>query len=49
MLILVMMMLHYLPRFQQEPALTDWVQRIAQRIPISFDQFIENNKKILAA
>lgn len=48
-LILVMMMLHYLPRFQKEPAITDWVQKITQKQPISFEQFIENNKTALSS
>jgi len=47
MLILVMMMLHYLPRFQQEPTITDWVQKITKKQPTTFAQFIKNNKKLL--
>lgn len=45
MLILVMIMLHYLPRFQQEPAITDWVEKITGREAISFEQFIKDNLK----
>ena len=47
MLILVMMMLHYLPRFQKVPAITDWVKKITNRNPITFEQFIIANKKLL--
>lgn len=49
MLILVMIMLHYFPRFQSEPEITDWVEKITSRPPISFDEFILNNKKLLMA
>lgn len=45
MLILVMIMLHYLPRFQKEPAITDWVEKITDREPITFAQFIKDNFK----
>jgi len=47
MLILVMMMLHYLPRFQKEPVTTNWVEKITGLHPISFDQFIIDNKTLL--
>ncbi len=47
MLILVMIMLHYLPRFQKEPNITEWVEKITNEQPTSFKQFIINNKKIL--
>jgi uncharacterized protein YbjT (DUF2867 family) len=47
MLILVMIMLHYFPRFQKEPALSDWVEKLTGKEPITFDQFIEDNKKLL--
>ncbi len=49
MLILVMIMLHYFPRFQQEPATTDWVEKITNRAPTSFEQFIHDHKKLLTA
>jgi hypothetical protein len=47
MLILVMIMLHYFPRFQQEPAITDWVAKILNRQAITFEQFVTDNKKLL--
>lgn len=46
-LILVMIMLHYLPRFQKAPAITDNVERIAGIHPVTFDQFIIDNKSLL--
>jgi uncharacterized protein YbjT (DUF2867 family) len=47
MLILVMIMLHYFPRFQKEPAITDWVEKIIGREAITFAQFIKDNKTLL--
>ncbi|MBC7382037.1 MAG: NmrA family NAD(P)-binding protein [Bacteroidia bacterium] len=47
MLIFVMIMLHYFPRFQNEPETTEWVEKITNRQPITFDQFIKNNKILL--
>lgn len=47
MLILVMIMLHYFPRFQNEPAITDWVEKITAQQPIAFEQFINDNKQLL--
>ncbi|WP_421795029.1 NmrA family NAD(P)-binding protein [Haliscomenobacter sp.] len=47
MLILVMIMLHYFPRFQKEPSITDWVEKITGRAPTSFEQFIHDHKKSL--
>jgi len=49
MLILVLIMLHYFPRFQQEPALTKCVEEIIHRPPFSFEQFINDNKKKLVS
>ncbi len=49
MLILVMIMLHYFPRFQQTPAITDWVEKISEKPATSFDQYIEAYKKELLA
>lgn len=42
--ILVMIMLHYLPRFQKEPATTDCVHKIINKQPITFEQFLRDNK-----
>jgi uncharacterized protein YbjT (DUF2867 family) len=47
MLILVMIMLHYLPRFQREPDVTDWVQKISNIEPTTFKQFVIDNKERL--
>lgn len=47
MFILVMIMLHYLPRFQAEPATTDWVAKITHRPPTTFEQFIQDHKSLL--
>jgi len=47
MLILVMVLLHYLPRFQREPETTDWVKRITGHQPKTFDEFVFDNKKLL--
>jgi len=43
-LIIVMIMLHYLPRFQKEPQTTNCIKNILKREPKSFDQFITENK-----
>ncbi len=47
MLILVMIMLHYFPRFQKEPVITHWVEQITHKQAITFDQFIIDNKETL--
>ena len=47
MLIFVMIMLHYFPRFQDEPKVTDWIEKITCRQPTTFEQFIKDNKKLL--
>lgn len=47
MLILVMIMLHYLPRFQKQAAITDCIEKITGHEPITFEAFIFDNKKIL--
>ena len=49
MLIMVMIMLHYLPRFQKEPNNTEWVKNVIGREPITFNQFIKDNKTSLIA
>ncbi len=45
MLILVMIMLHYFPRFQKSPAITNCVAEITNKQPTSFSQFIADNKE----
>ncbi|CAM4137274.1 NmrA family NAD(P)-binding protein [Flavobacterium sinopsychrotolerans] len=47
MFILVMIMLHYFPRFQKEPETTNWVEKITNRKPTTFEQFINDNKNAL--
>lgn len=47
MLILVMIMLHYLPRFQKTPATTELVKAITGKEPKSFEDFVMNNKNQL--
>ena len=47
MLILVLIMLHYFPRFQKDPEITDWVEKITSKQPTTFEQFINDNKKAL--
>ncbi len=45
--ILVMIMLHYLPRFQKEPETTDWVEKITGNKPKTFDEFVAENIQTL--
>ena len=47
MMILVMMILHVLPRFQTEPAVTDCIAKITGNAPTTFEQFIADNKGLL--
>jgi uncharacterized protein YbjT (DUF2867 family) len=47
MFILVMILLHYFPRFQDEPETTNWVEKIIKKQPTTFEQFISDNKKLL--
>ncbi|MFN3639652.1 MAG: NmrA family NAD(P)-binding protein, partial [Flavobacterium sp.] len=47
MYILVMIMLHYFPRFQKEPETTNWVRKITNQEPITFEQFVNENRKAL--
>jgi len=47
MLILVMIMLHYFPRFQKTPKTTKWVKIITGQEPKSFDNFVLTNKNQL--
>lgn len=49
MLIIVMIMLHFLPRFQKEPKITAAVKNSTGKEPISFSQFIKDNKTILCS
>jgi uncharacterized protein YbjT (DUF2867 family) len=42
-LILVMIMLHFLPRFKKAPQTSNWVRNILQREPTTFREFIQKN------
>lgn len=45
--ILVMIMLHYLPRFKPSPKTSDWVARISGNAPGTFLNFVQANKDVL--
>lgn len=45
--ILVMIMLHYLPRFQKDPPLSDWVEVLTGKSPITFEQFVQDHAELL--
>jgi len=47
MLILVMIMLHYFPRFQKTPKRTKWVKILTGHEPKSFDEFVFLNRQQL--
>ena len=47
MFILVLIMLHYFPRFQKTPRTTHWVKIITGQEPKSFDDFVLSNKEML--
>jgi len=47
MFILVMIMLHYFPRFQKMPISTEWVRIITGHEPKSFDEFVTLHRKLL--
>lgn len=49
MFILVMIMLHYLPRFQTPPPIADWITRITGTPAKDFKQFIAEHKAELLA
>jgi uncharacterized protein YbjT (DUF2867 family) len=47
--ILVLIMLHYLPRFQKSPPVSQSIREISGRAPTSFREFVEQNKAQLLA
>jgi uncharacterized protein YbjT (DUF2867 family) len=47
MLILVLIMLHYFPRFQKTPKTTSCVQAITGQVPISLGAFVHMNRALL--
>lgn len=46
--ILVMILLHYFPRFKKEPPTTTCVEELSGSPPISFRTFIEDNRALLS-
>lgn len=42
--ILVMIMLHYLPRFQKNLSTSDWTEKFLGRQPTTFEEFVEREK-----
>jgi uncharacterized protein YbjT (DUF2867 family) len=48
-LILVIIMQHYLPRFQKPPEITHCVQELSGAQPATFRQFIDRNKHLLTS
>lgn len=46
--ILVMIMLHYLPRFSKPPLRSEYVRRITGRNPISFAEFVKDYREELS-
>ena len=43
-MIIVMIMLHFLPRFQKEPVISDFYEKITGKKPTSLKEFIEREK-----
>ncbi len=37
-------MLHFLPRFQKVPPISNWVEKITGNKPIEFSQFVKDYK-----
>ncbi|MEM9832827.1 MAG: NmrA family NAD(P)-binding protein [Bacteroidota bacterium] len=46
-MVLVMIMLHYLPRFSNPPSLSGSVQQIAGQAPYTFEQFVRDHRQQL--
>lgn len=44
--ILVMIMLHYLPRFQKAAPISNWLQNIMGRQPLTFKDFVVREQQI---
>lgn len=45
MFILVMIMLHYLPRFQKTPPTSDWIEKVTSQQPTNFRDFVFEHKR----
>lgn len=43
-MILVMILLHFLPRFQKEPGISDFYQRLTGKKPTDLKAFIDREK-----
>jgi uncharacterized protein YbjT (DUF2867 family) len=46
--ILVLIMLHYLPRFQSTPKITDWVEKLTHQKPTTFERFVDDHRELLS-
>jgi hypothetical protein len=46
-MIIVMILLHFLPRFQKEPKISDFYERLTGKKPTDLKTFIEREKKQL--
>jgi uncharacterized protein YbjT (DUF2867 family) len=44
-MIIVMILLHFLPRFQKEPRISDFYERLTRKMPTDLKTFIEREKK----
>ncbi|MEX2569166.1 MAG: hypothetical protein WD431_24695 [Cyclobacteriaceae bacterium] len=44
--IFVMIMLHYFPRLQKSPAISEAVTQITGDLPIDFKEFVEHNRTL---
>ena len=44
-MIIVMILLHFLPRFQKEPKISDFYERLTGKKPTDLKTFIEREKK----
>jgi len=40
----VMILLHYFPKFKEEPLTTDWIKKLTHKEPISFAQFVADKR-----
>jgi len=44
-MIIVLILLHFLPRFQKEPKISDFYERLTGKKPTDLKSFIEREKK----
>ena len=47
LLIIVLIMLHFFPQFQKDPAVTKCIKQLTGNEPVSFEIFIKDNKNLL--